>query len=144
MIPGARERTTVRGILRQIRTLARSFDYELGDQAIKALPELLRRDHNISVTRAFVRDYLEVVPGRRIEMNMWGSGLKEGRPVEIVGDTRSRLSQKHVDRFLQQIEFIGPHLGEKIVPVVIAHLATPELRRYMSEHGVLFYASFEL
>jgi hypothetical protein len=123
--------------------MTHNWGHSLEDKAIAALPRLLLRDHGVTVTGPLVRDYLETGKGRRIEINIWGSGLKEGKPVEIIGEAKSRLGRGHVVRFLAQVELIRLRLDKDVLPVLIAFLATPEARDYARERGIIYYPSYE-
>jgi hypothetical protein len=124
--------------------IAHTVGHRLEDEAMRSLPVLLARDHGIIVQGRLRRDYMEIGPGRLLEINMWGTGIKNGIPTEIIGEAKSRLAKGHVDKFLADVALIREHIGRDVTPVMVAYLATPELRGYMRDNGILYYGSYEL
>jgi hypothetical protein len=124
--------------------LAHTVGHRLEDEAMRALPALLARDHGITVQGRLKRDYMQIGSRKPIEVNLWGAGVKDGRPVEIIGEAKSRLVKSHVDALLKDVALIRPHVGRDIVPVMVAYLTTPQVRAYMQEKGVIYYWSYEL
>ncbi len=74
--------------------LSHTVGYRLEDEAMKSLPALLKQDHSITVKGRLIRDYVEISPKRYVELNIWGHGLKDGTPVEIIGEAKSQLKKK--------------------------------------------------
>jgi predicted nuclease with TOPRIM domain len=129
---------------KDVGALMHNWGHSLEDKAMNALPPLLLRDHGISVLGRLRRDHLELSPGHYVEINIWGNGTKNGKPVEIIGEAKSRLNCGHVDKFSARVEMIAKHLGREVAPVMIAFLTAPGARRYAEDRGVIFYASYEI
>lgn len=129
---------------RQLGGLALTVGCRLEDEAMKALPRLLERDHGITVqgrlTRRFVRDN----QGADIEVNIFGRGLKDGQEIVIVGESKSQLSKNDVDNFikrkLRRLKGTFPH----VFPVLVTYMVTqPEVEAYAPEKGIALYYSYD-
>ncbi len=62
----------------QLEGLSHTVGYRLEDEAIWALPALLKRDFGIEVYGELERGYIELSPGRYYEVNIWGYASKDG------------------------------------------------------------------
>ena len=87
--------------------LAHTVGYRLEDEAMKSLPALLSRDHAIETEGPFIRDFLEIGPKKYVELNIWGHGLQHGERVEIIGEAKSQLKKRDVDRFLETLQTLS-------------------------------------
>ena len=111
---------------------------------MKSLPALLKQDHSITVKGRLIRDYVEISPNRYVELNIWGHGLKDGTPVEIIGEATSQLKKRDVDQFIQTIKNLEPVINRPIVPVVITYQTSPDVRQYVRAKEMILYFSYEL
>ncbi len=129
---------------RELGGLSHTVGYRLEDEAMKSLPALLKQDHSITVKGRLIRDYVEISPKRYVELNIWGHGLKDGTPVEIIGEAKSQLKKRDVDQFIQTIKNLEPVINRPIVPVVITYQTSPDVRQYVRSKEMILYFSYEL
>lgn len=129
---------------RQVGGLSTTVGYRLEDEAFKALPGLLERDYRIVVrgrlTRRFVRDNR----GEYIEVNILGTGARNGKELTIVGESKSQLSKNGVDDFirkkLRRLEGVFPG----VFPVLVTYMVTePDVEDYVREKGIALYYSYD-
>jgi len=129
---------------RQVGGLSTTVGYRLEDEAFKALPGLLERDYGIVVrgrlTRRFVRDNR----GEYIEVNILGTGARNGKELTIVGESKSQLSKNGVDDFirkkLRRLEGVFP----EVFPVLVTYMVTePDVEDYVRERGIALYYSYD-
>ena len=63
----------------QLGGLAHTVGYRLEDEAIWALPHLLKRDFGLIVIGTLKRTWLEISEGKYIELNVWGDAERNGQ-----------------------------------------------------------------
>ncbi|MGQ9483858.1 MAG: hypothetical protein ACUVSA_02465, partial [Desulfosoma sp.] len=94
--------------------LAHTVGYRLEDEAIWALPHLLARDFGMAMETALERTWLAAGPHRYVEVNIWGSGVVDGRRVHIVGEAKSHLMKGDVDKFLVTVAKVHQITGMEV------------------------------
>lgn len=129
---------------RQLGGLTATVGYTLENEAYRALPALLERDHGVVLTEPLRRGWLTDVRGRDLEVNILGRATRAGEEVWVLGESKSQLSANEVDRFLQQrVAVLQPVLG-KVFPVLVAHMVTSkDVPEYARERGVVLYFSYQ-
>jgi hypothetical protein len=128
----------------QVGGLSHSVGYRLEDEAIWALPALLKRDLNMEVIGSLKRDFLEIGPGKFIEVNVWGTAKKNGSKVAILGESKTQLKKSDVDTFIKHISKIKESTGMKIYPILITYQTSPQVKKYVENKGIKIYFSYEL
>jgi hypothetical protein len=129
---------------KELGGLSHTVGYRLEDEAMKSLPALLKHDHSIEIQGSLIRDYLEIGPRKYVELNIWGSGVKDGQVVEIIGEAKSQMKKRDVDHFLQTVRIIEPVLKKPIVPLLVTYQTSPDVRRYIREKNIALYFSYQL
>jgi len=124
--------------------LSHTVGYRLEDEAIWSLPGLLERDHGIVVEGSLRRDHLETRPNRYEELNIWGEGARGGERVHILGEAKSQLKKRDVDDFLKLLDRVQAVVDRPLVRLVVTYQTSPQVKRYLSEKGILLYLSYEL
>ncbi|NPV29180.1 MAG: chordopoxvirus fusion protein [Firmicutes bacterium] len=129
---------------RQLGGLATTVGYRLEDEAFKALPALLERDHGLVVkgrlTRKFVRDNR----GEDIEVNIVGQAERNGRTCTIVGESKSQLSKKDVDAFIRKKLRRLEGVFDDVFPVLVTYMISqPDVEEYARQKGIAVYYSFD-
>ena len=128
----------------QIGGLSHSIGYLLEDRAYKGLPGILKRKYGIEVTEPLRRDYVKIGRNRYLEINIIGKGKKDGREIYIIGECKTQLKKKDVDKFLRHIKDIEDYFkGDKFL-VIVAYQASPPVTDYIREKGLNFVYSYEL
>ncbi len=123
----------------KLEGLSDAFGYTLEDRAIKSLPVILSKDYKIKVIGKLKRTYLKV--GKEyIEVNIYGKARKDGKEYVIIGESKSRVSKKEVDRFISKCEKIS----KKSIRILISYLFTPQIEEYAKEKGIILIPSYEL
>ncbi len=129
---------------RQLGGLTTTVGYTLENEAYRALPPLLERDHGLVLTEPLRRGWLTDARGRDLEVNILGRGTRAGEPVWVIGESKSQLSANEVDRFLQQrVALLEPVCG-RVFPVLVTHMVTgKDVPDYARQRGVALYFSYE-
>ncbi len=123
----------------KLEGLSDAFGYTLEDRAIKSLPNILWKEHKIKVIGKLKRTYLEI--GKEyIEVNIYGKGKKNGKEYIIIGESKSRVSKRDIDRFIAKCEKIS----KKSIKILISYLFTPKIEEYAKEKELILIPSYEL
>jgi uncharacterized phage infection (PIP) family protein YhgE len=128
---------------KEVGGLAHTVGYRLEDEAIKALPELLKRDAGVEVVGRLKRDYIEIAPGKYIEVNIWGTGRVNGEEYIIVGEARSQLKKGDVDEFIKKVNAIKRYIPKEQIKILVTYQTSPIVRKYAEGKGIKVYFSYE-
>ncbi len=139
-----RMKVSMQDMKQEIGGLSHTVGYRLEDEAMKSLPSLLKRDFSIDTEGTLVRDYIEIGPKKYVELNIWGHGLRSGKPVEIIGEAKSQLKKKDVDQFLQTLKILEPLINKPIVPLLVTYQTSVDVRRYIQGKNIALYFSYQL
>ena len=128
----------------QLGGLAMTVGYTLENAAYRALPDLLKADYGIEVQDRLIRTYLTDDKNRSLEVNIFGKGLKNGREVVILGESKSQLSERHINRFIStRLDHLKPLFGE-VLPILVTHMISSEgVAAYAKEQGIALYYSYQ-
>jgi len=114
----------------------------------KALPALLEKDLKIKVKGKLVRRYF---PGTRkglyIQVNIYGWGAQNGKRILILGECKTSLSKKEVDRFLKLTKYIVKLENiseEETLKIAVVHDILPPVVSYLESKGIKLYWSYDL
>jgi hypothetical protein len=129
---------------KEVGGLAHTVEYQLEDEAIKALPELLKRDAGVEVVGRLKRDYIEIALGKYIEVNIWGTGRINGEEYVIVGEARSQLKKGDVDEFIKKVNAIKRYIPKEQIKILVTYQTSPIVRKYAEEKGIKIYFSYEI
>ena len=132
----------------RLESMSDAVGYTLENQSYKSLPALLERDHDIRVEGRLIRRYF---PGKRkgqlLQANIYGWGRKNGRKLLILGEAKTSLSRKEIDRFGKLASKIAVHEGvpmEDVFQVVVVHDVTPSVEEHAKDAGLQVYWSYDL
>ncbi len=123
--------------------LQHTVGYVLEDRAFVGLPPLLKKDFGIEIVEALRRDYIQISPGKYIEVNIIGKGRRDGREVWIIGDCKTQLKKRDVDEFLKTLKQIEESLYGDKLPIIVTYQASPLVKNYIKERGLKLYFSYQ-
>ena len=118
--------------------------YWLRDAAIWTLPQLLATDHSIKVLGNLRADFLALSNGKLVEANIIGEGTKEGNHVTILGEAKTQLKKRDVDKFVSLVSAIESQGPYPVVSLLITHQTSPQVKQYALEKGIIVYFSYQL
>ena len=129
---------------KQLGGLSHTVGYILENEAYRALPALLKAEHGIEVEDRLIRTYLTTDRGYPVEVNIFGRGRRNGREVVILGESKSQLSAKHINHFIQgRLTRLEP-LFEDVFAVLVTHMiSSPDVAAYAQERGIALYYSYQ-
>ncbi|WP_438318075.1 hypothetical protein ACP6EK_03725 [Candidatus Caldatribacterium sp. SIUC1] len=122
--------------------LSRSFSYAFENEAYRMLPRVLQEKYGFRVTERFVR-----IDIGGVEVNFFGKGEREGKPVYFVGEAKIRLDDGK-ERVFQELEQKAKAVQKEyeatgIVKILVTHFATRGFLRKAAEKGVIVIQSYE-
>ena len=125
--------------------LSDTVGYSLEDRAIKSLPQLLREQYQIEVKGRLVRKFIKY-NGLKDELNIFGEGESDGKPLYILGEAKARLSKKHIDRFLKKIQRLKFYkvITEENFMFFVTYSAEPQIEEYAKDKGIEIIWSYEV
>ncbi|MEE4359301.1 MAG: hypothetical protein V2I97_22715 [Desulfococcaceae bacterium] len=130
---------------KQLGGIANTVGYRLEDLTYKYLPGLLQRDHRINLKERLIRKYLKDNKGRDLEINILGEGIRDGRSLMIVGESKSQLSKNDVDRFVKKRLLKLEGIFPDIFPVLVTYMISqPDAEEYAKGKGIAVYYSYDL
>ena len=122
--------------------LSRSFSYAFENEAYRMLPRVLKERYGFEVTERLIRTDVSGV-----EINFFGKGEREGKPVYFVGEAKIRLDDGK-ERVFQELERKAKAVQKEygatdIVKILVTHFATRGFLRKAAEKGVIVIQSYE-
>ena len=129
---------------KEVGGIAHTVGYRLEDEAMKSLPEILRKEMNLEMKGRLRRDFIETKKGKFIEVNIWGEGRINGKEYILIGEAKSQLRKRDIDSFLQKAEEIKRYIPQDQIRLIVTYIASPPVRKYAEEKGVKLYFSYEL
>ncbi len=127
----------------QLGGLSHTVGYLLEDRAYVGLPSLLKKDFNLEIIEPLKRDYIETSPGVYEEVNIIGKGKINGKEVFIIGECKTQLKKKDVDKFLSFVRKLSKYLFKDTIAILVTYQTSPKVRKYAKEKGIKLYFSYE-
>jgi len=127
----------------QLGGLSHTFGYFLENEAYKYLPKLLQRDFGLEIEGRLLRDYIEIAPNRYEEINIYGKGKIQGKPIIILGEAKTQLKKADIDNFLKKVDRLQRILLEDKILILVTHQTSPQVRNYAQSKGLKIYYSYE-
>jgi len=127
----------------KLEGLSDSFGYLLEDRAMKSLPKILKRKYNIKAVGNFVRDYF-IINGEHVEVNIFGRVKKGNREYILIGEAKSQVTKKAIDKFLKKCDKISRSFSKETIKVFISYIFSPGIKEYAEEKGIVLIPSYEL
>jgi len=129
---------------RQLGGLSNTVGYTLENEAYRALPGLLKRDHGIKIEGRLKRGYLKDREGRYIEVNIIGDGRLNGKKIKIIGEGKAQLSKNEVNDFIRKKLKRLEGVFKEIFPVLVTHMTTAhDVEDYALKKGLRIYYSYD-
>jgi uncharacterized coiled-coil protein SlyX len=128
----------------QVGGLSATVGYGLEDKAYHALPRLLRQDFGIETKEPLYRRHVPDNKGKPIEVNIFGAAVRDGQPVQIIGEAKNQLSQRKIDEFLRKKVRRLHGVYPSLFPILITYMiSVPEVAAYADKKGVHLYYSYQ-
>ncbi len=128
----------------ELGILQHTVGYFLEDRAYVGLPKLLKRDFEVEVIGHLRREFIEYTPGLYEEVNIIGEGKKDSQRVWIIGECKSQLKKRDIDKFLKTLKKIEKVVSGQKILIAVTYQTSPQVRKYLEEKGIKLYFSYEL
>ena len=124
--------------------LSTTVGYILENEAYKYLPNLLKRDFGIELTSRIKRKYIKDNKGEQIEVNIIADAYRNGKPILIVGESKSQLSKNDIDTFIKRRIKSLEGIYSELFPVMVTHMTSqPDAEDYAAKKGISLYFSYD-
>lgn len=132
----------LRNLARQVGGLSDRMGGSLEDLSYDVLPACIEKYHGIEVDE-LGRDFIRV-DGKEIEVNVFGKGkkIKTGKELTIIGEVKSNITLKEVDRFLSLLKKVGPTIKEDIFTLLFGFRIHLDAREKAKKQGVHLFVSY--
>ncbi len=125
--------------------LAKTVGYQLEDMAYQYLPQLLREQFQIELTTPLKRDFLYDEAGNPIEINILGTGIRQGVNIQIIGESKAQLAKKMVEKFRYKTLLPLNNQFEHIFAIMLCYMTnSPEVFHFAKQRNIHIIKSFEL
>ena len=123
----------------QVGGLARTMAYALENEAYRMLPTFLKAQCQIEVRERLIRTWINDE-----EINFYARARRDHKDVVIVGESVMRLDDSAKLEQLQcKLEAVRAVEALPLVPLLVTHVARPELLEQAQQGGVVVVQSFE-
>ncbi|MCS6817978.1 MAG: hypothetical protein N0A16_06240 [Blastocatellia bacterium] len=105
----------VRALAQQVGRLSEAVGFTLEDLAREVTPAYLAQHYGIQV-RELERRFF-TLDGEEVEVDLYGEGWREGEPAVVIGEVRSQIYGRDVERAVRRAQGLRPQVVG--TPVVI-------------------------
>ncbi|MCM8804904.1 MAG: chordopoxvirus fusion protein, partial [Candidatus Omnitrophica bacterium] len=72
-----------------------------------------------------------------------GKAKKNGEMIYIIGEAKTHLKLKDIDRFKRNLERISKVIEGKKFPIFVVHSSNPKIVKYAEDNGFFVFFSYE-
>lgn len=130
----------VRGLAIQVGALGENIGFGLEDVARVMLPPWLEKHMGVALPGLERRFFM--VDDRRVEVNLYGEGVRGGRRAIVLGEARSRIYERDVKEFHSVSSFLVPTLGDEVLRVMFGFFIHPVAQEEAERLGIVLVASY--
>ncbi len=136
-----RTETVVQQLAREVGALSDLIGYSLEDIARVVLPGYLERHFKVKIDELERRFF--VVDSKEIEVNLYAEGEKEGKPLVVIGECKSRIYERDVESFYSSIEPLLKTIDKELILVLFGFLIHPSASKSAQAKNILLIASYQ-
>ena len=123
----------LRDLARQVGGLSMSVGYGIEDKYIPYMDDFVLKQYGI-IANSVERRFIEYPDGRYDEVNIFVEGIKDGRKIYVIGESKAQPSKKDFDRFDSMLKRLSKHLNSELQAFMVGYIFAPEVVRYTSEN----------
>ncbi|MDY0003182.1 MAG: hypothetical protein RBU30_17920 [Polyangia bacterium] len=136
----ARTDRNIDAMRREVGALSENVGFGLEELAAIVLPGVLLAEEGLRVT-GFRRRFVVTAQGEE-ELDLFAESERDGKPVLVLGEVKSRIYDKEVRQFLSKAARLEAALGlERSVRVMFGFVVHPSATEVAKELGVRVVAS---
>jgi multidrug efflux pump subunit AcrA (membrane-fusion protein) len=136
----ARTEDALQELSRQVGALSENVGYGLEDIARVVLPGYLQFRYGLKVSRLERR--LFQVDGEAVEFDLYGEGSRDGKPIAVLGEVKSRIYWREVVQFRERLERVRPQMIREAVPLMFGYFIDLTAMEAAQE-DILLIASYQ-
>jgi TolA-binding protein len=122
----ARTESAVLTLAQQVGRLSETIGFTLEDLAREVAPAYLAQHHRLHVAQLDRRFF--TVDGDEVEVDLYGEGEQDGKPIVVIGEVRSRIYGRDVENAAQRAGRLRPQLPGAPVEVLFGFVIHPSAR----------------
>ena len=132
---------TVRELAIQVGRLSDTIGFGLEDIARVMIPGWLERHLGIYVEELVPRFF--TIDGAEIQVNLFGVGKRDEKEVIVIGETKSRIYAREVEKFARTLELLKKFFKDKeILGVIFGYLIHPSAEEEAKKYGIKLIATY--
>ncbi|MDR7464618.1 MAG: hypothetical protein QN209_07965 [Armatimonadota bacterium] len=135
----ARTEEAVRVLAQQVGRLSETIGFTLEDLAREVTPAYLAQHFAIRVSVLDRRFF--TLDGQEVEVDLFGEGTRDGEPIAVVGEVRSRIYGEDVQRVAQRALDLAGQLPGRPVVVLFGFVIHPSAREAAARLGAIVISS---
>ena len=125
----------------QVGKLSDNIGFSLEDVAKVVLPGYLERHLHIYVDDLDRRFFF--VDGKEVEINLYGVGKRDGKEITILGEVKSRIYEREVNKFIRDVATVLPVITGEVLKVMFGYLVHPYAAKRAEAEDVILVASYQ-
>ncbi len=137
----AKTEEALKELAMQVGKLSDNIGFSLEDMAKVVLPGYLERHLHIYVEDLDRRFFF--VDGKEVEINLYGVGKKDGKEITILGEVKSRIYEREVNRFIRDVATVLPVIKGEVLKVMFGYLVYPYAAKRGEVEDVILVASYQ-
>jgi len=131
----------VRELAIQVGRLSDTIGFGLEDIARVMIPGWLERHLGIYVEKLVPRFF--TIDGAEIQVNLFGVGKRDEKEVIVIGETKSRIYAREVEKFARTLELLKKFFKDKeILGVIFGYLIHPSAEEKAKKYGIKLIATY--
>jgi len=129
----------VRNLSVEVSKLSDAVGFSLEDLGRELLPSRLM-EYGVEVERLERRYFF--LDGEEIEVNLYGEGLRDGRKILIIGESKSRIYSNDVEKFNTHAEKIKVHTAMEIFKLMFGFAIHPSALREAENFNIYLFTAY--
>jgi hypothetical protein len=125
----------------QVGKLSDNIGFSLEDVAKVVLPGYLERHLHIYVDDLDRRFFF--VDGKEVKINLYGIGKKDGKEITILGEVKSRIYEREVNKFIRDVATVLPVITGEVLKVMFGYLVHPYAAKRGEVEDIILVASYQ-
>ncbi len=126
----------------QVGRLSEIVGFSLEDIAKALVPYWLKEVHGVTLEGELKREFL-ILDGKEVEIDLYAKGFREGRIVDVVGETKSRIYGGDVLKLYREVIEPLRRVGREVVAFMVGFVVHPSARKEAEEREILVVAAYE-
>ena len=136
-----RTEESVKELATQTGKLSDNIGFGLEDVARVVLPGYLERHLHIYVYDLERKFF--IVDGEEVEINLYGIGKKDGKEIIILGEVKSRIYEREVNKFIRDVSKVIPVIKGEVLKVMFGYLVHPSAVKIAKTKDITLVASYQ-